>query len=284
MRITLVARLLAAVCCLVLATLAPAIASPQSVAVRAQGHYYSAKEAYLGKRYDRALDYVYKSKEALGGTNQQLQHLHVFAAYTAGRYTEAQREMDTFFKLTEKVVPEVRFSRSVQPLTNDEVTELTKLINKIDEGVAAQAAAERLAAEHRAAAEVEARKMAAWTGQWTGTWSGGGRGKTPSRYWLTLRHTGGRSFTGTFRWQFRSTVAEMEQDLRGTMNADGTEIVMRASPMRVISGRPGYNYRSGEYSFRLFTPGDEPTMFGTIHWPDPIYEGEGQGVTMKRGP
>ena len=257
-------------------------ANAQSVAVRAQGHFYSAKEAYLAKQYGRALEYVYKSKKALGGTNQQLQHLHVLSAYFAGRFTEAQREMDTFFKLTEDAVAEVRFSRSVQPLTTDEVTELTKLINRIDEGVVAEADAERREAARQAAAEAEAKKMDIWGGEWTGHWSRG-QGKTPSLYWLTLRHTGGRSFTGTFRWQSVSEGAEMEQKLRGTMSADGTEIVMRAGPMRVIYGQPNYNYRSGTYSFRLTTFTKEHTMYATIRWPDPIYDGtEGQGASMKR--
>ena len=53
--------------------------------------------------------------------------------------------------------------------------------------------------------------------------------------------------------------------------------------MRVIYGQPNYNYRSGTYSFRLTTFTKEHTMYATIRWPDPIYEGtEGQDASMKR--
>jgi len=100
---------------------------------RAQGHYYSAKDALEKKQYKNALDYVYKSKAALQGTNPELQYLHILSAYNAQRYTEAQKEMETFFALEEKKLKSVDFDKSVDQLTDDEVRALTMLMNNIDE-------------------------------------------------------------------------------------------------------------------------------------------------------
>jgi hypothetical protein len=262
----------------------PNAAAAQSVAVRAQGHFYSAREAYLAKRHGDALRYVYQSKKALGGTNLQLQHLHVLAAYHAGRYAEAQREMATFFELTEKEVPEVRFSRSVQPLTNDEVTELTKLINRIDEGVLAEQEADRAAAARRAAAAAEKREMARWAGRWIGDW--GDQTMLPSQYWLTLEHTGERSFTGTFTWErlIRGYgTVRVQQTLRGAVTPDGRQLVMQASPMRVLDGEPNFHYGSGSYEFHLHARSQGEGLRGRIQWPDRNYQGTiRQSVELRR--
>ena len=81
-----------------------------------------------------------KSKAALGGTNRELQYLHVMSAYSAGRYEEAQREMQVFFDLADKKIQAIDFSSAVDRLTENEVRALTKLINKIDDAVAKSAA------------------------------------------------------------------------------------------------------------------------------------------------
>ena len=102
---------------------------------RAQGKYYSAKERYENKEYESALDYIYDCKELLEGTNYVLQYLHIVSAYYGGNYEEAQKELETFFRLVDEEIEPVDFSKDVLELTQDETRELTKLIDKIDESV-----------------------------------------------------------------------------------------------------------------------------------------------------
>lgn len=110
----------------------------QSINYRAQGHYYSAKDAYHAKNYEEALEYIYKCKSALVGTNREVQYLHVMSAYYSGNYQEAQEEMNIFFQLEERKIERKEFDKSVETLTSDEVKSLTKIINDIDESVEAE--------------------------------------------------------------------------------------------------------------------------------------------------
>lgn len=114
------------------------LAVSQSSNARAQGKYYSAKEQYENKNYESALEYIYDSKELLGGTNLLLQYLHIVTAYDAEKYVEAQTEMSTYFDLLDRKIDAKSFSRGVEELTRDETTALTKLIDKIDEAVVYQ--------------------------------------------------------------------------------------------------------------------------------------------------
>ena len=130
----------------------------QSINYRAQGHYYSAKDAYHAKNYREALEYIYKCKSALDGTNREVQYLHVMSAYYSGNYQEAQEEMNTFFQLEERKIERKEFDKSVETLTNDEVKALTKIINAIDESVEAEN--ERLAAQKETAIAVKREREA----------------------------------------------------------------------------------------------------------------------------
>lgn len=105
---------------------------------RAQGDYYSAKESYEKQDYSAALQYVYKSKELLGGTNEQLEYLHIMSAYYGGNYAEAKKEMQTFFDIEERRLKPVAFGNDVDRLTDRETHDLTMMINKIDESVERQ--------------------------------------------------------------------------------------------------------------------------------------------------
>lgn len=109
----------------------------QTANFRAQGNYYSAKEQYQSHNYNAALDYIYKAKKTLGGTNIQLQYIHVMAAYHAKKYAEAKDELETFFKIQASEIKPVSFDKYVDHLTDDEVKEITKIIDKVDESFAA---------------------------------------------------------------------------------------------------------------------------------------------------
>jgi len=255
-----------------------ATADAQSVNVRAQGHFYSAKEAYLGKQYERALDYVYRSKEALDGTNRQLQHLHVLAAYHARKYAEAQHELEAFFQITEKKLPESKFDRSVEELTRDEVTELTKLINKIDEGVVAAAEAERTATREaearRAATEARRRVLAQWVGSWGGEW-GAPRGRPNTTYQLQLRATDDGRFSAVYRWESPSYYGGVfEEEMVGELVNDNL-LRLRGVRYGIVSG--GLNNRRYElHTLTLNRAGD--SIFGnaaTPQWPE-------TGLSLKR--
>lgn len=105
----------------------------QSTNFRAQGNYYSAKENFQKKDYKTALTYVEKSKVNLGGTNRELQYLHILCAYNLENYELALKELETYFALEEKKITAVDFDKSVDKLTSDETKALTMLIDPIYE-------------------------------------------------------------------------------------------------------------------------------------------------------
>lgn len=105
----------------------------QNTNYRAQGNYYSAKTKYKAGAYLEALEYINKSKTALGGTNEELQYLHILAAYNIEDFEQAQKELQTFFDIGEKKVKPVYFDKTVDRLTNDETRELTMLMDPIFE-------------------------------------------------------------------------------------------------------------------------------------------------------
>ncbi len=108
----------------------------QSSNFRAQGKYYSAKEKFEQNKFNDALNYIYQSKKFLnGGSNYKLQYIHIIAAYKAGRYKEAQKEMKRYFNLIDKKEKPIAFEKYVERLTSDETKAITKLIDKIDEAV-----------------------------------------------------------------------------------------------------------------------------------------------------
>ena len=107
----------------------------QSSNFRAQGNYYSAKSSLENKDYSGAIRYINKSKENLGGTNEQLQYLHILAAYYMGNHEEASKELEKFFAIEDGSLEPVSFDKSVDRLTQDETRSLTILIDPIFEAV-----------------------------------------------------------------------------------------------------------------------------------------------------
>lgn len=103
---------------------------------RAQGNYYSAKSNFENKDYSKALTYVNKCKTELGGTNYQLQYLHILIAYNLYQYDEAADELQLYFDMADKKIEAVRFDKSVDELTDDETKALTMLIDPILESAA----------------------------------------------------------------------------------------------------------------------------------------------------
>lgn len=116
------------------------VAQSQNANYRAQGNYYTAREAFYKKDFEKAIEYIEKAKVHLGGTNMQLQYLHVMALYEAKRYAQAKDEMELFFKIQSKEVKSTAFDKSVEQLTDDEVKKITMVIDKIDEGIEAEKA------------------------------------------------------------------------------------------------------------------------------------------------
>lgn len=139
-------------------------AQEKAAAYRAQGRYYSAKEAFDAKRFDDAARMLRESREMLGGkSNIRLQFLLVYSLYNAGRFKEAQVEMNSYLTLIERSNPEkyANFPQDVDALTNDETRAITMIIDKIDSEVANDTEG-KMAAERRVAAErQEAAKKAA---------------------------------------------------------------------------------------------------------------------------
>lgn len=103
----------------------------QNTNVRAQGNYYSAKTNFQAKNYTESLKYVYKCKTALGGTNRELQYLHILNAYYLYKWEEAAKQLQKYFDMEEKKIVPVRFDKSVDLLTSDETKALSMLIDPI---------------------------------------------------------------------------------------------------------------------------------------------------------
>ncbi len=105
----------------------------QSSNFRAQGYYYKAKEYYESENFNTSLEYVKKSKDAIGGTNIQLQYLHIMVLVKQSNWIEAKKEMNIFYDIEEGTIKPNRFSDTVDELTDDEVYELTKILVDIEE-------------------------------------------------------------------------------------------------------------------------------------------------------
>jgi hypothetical protein len=137
-------------------------AQEKAAAYRAQGRYYSAKEAFENKRYSDAARMLGESRQMLGGkSNIRLQYLLVLSLYHAGRFAEAQVEMNNYLALEERHSPDkyANFPQDVDALTNDETRAITMLIDKIDAEVANDTEG-KMAAERKAAMWESRRKSA----------------------------------------------------------------------------------------------------------------------------
>jgi hypothetical protein len=109
-----------------------------AASLRAQGRYYSAKEAFEKGQFDEAARMLRESREMLGGkTNVRLQYLLVRSLYNGKRYQAAQTEMNTYLEIeVDKKDRYASFPQDVDRLTSDETREITILIDKIDTEVA----------------------------------------------------------------------------------------------------------------------------------------------------
>jgi hypothetical protein len=126
-------RLLALLCVLSLLCLQT---FAQSANFRAQARYYSAKSAYEAGKFDDAVRMLFESRQFLEGkSNPQLQHILVLSLYKAGRFKEAQTEMSRFFTLHEGKEDRAHFTEDVDELTNNEVREITIILDDIDDKV-----------------------------------------------------------------------------------------------------------------------------------------------------
>lgn len=109
--------------------------------LRAQGRYYTAKEAYEQRRYDDAARLLKESRDMLGGkSNRRLQYLLVMSLYNAKRFRDAQTEMNFYLELESDAKGRyMSFPQDVDALTGDETRAITMLIDKIDSEVASGA-------------------------------------------------------------------------------------------------------------------------------------------------
>ena len=108
----------------------------QSDNFRAQGYYYKAKELYQGKNYSAALPYLVKARDALSGSNVELQYLFIMAYVGTSDWISANKELKKYFDLIEDREKAVTFSKSVEELTDDETRSLTKAMVDIEEHAA----------------------------------------------------------------------------------------------------------------------------------------------------
>lgn len=108
----------------------------QSVNFQAQGYYYKAKELYEQKSYSAALPYIEKAKTTLGGTNELLQYLNIMCLVATHKWSEANKELQTYFDLVEGRLKPIYFSKTVERLTDDETKALSKAMVDIQEKAA----------------------------------------------------------------------------------------------------------------------------------------------------
>lgn len=149
---------------LLLSLLLPLGLSAQSAGFRAQGRYYSAKEAFESNRFADAAQLLRESRDFLGGkSNIRLQYLLVRSLHSAGKYQEAQKEMAVFFNISDAKGEErakiyQNYPQDVDQLTSDETREISIMIDKIDREVAAGTEAKNAVAAQAAAKEVRRRE------------------------------------------------------------------------------------------------------------------------------
>lgn len=108
----------------------------QSSNYRAQGKYYSALTSLKNKDYSSSITYILQCKEFLGGkSNIEVEYVHILAAWNSHDYISAQREVVRFFDLVEGREKQESFDKTVDRLTPDEIKEITKLLDPINEAV-----------------------------------------------------------------------------------------------------------------------------------------------------
>lgn len=123
----------------------PNPAEAQSNNIMAQGYYYRAKELHEAGRNSDALPYVQRSEQSLGGTNRQLQYLHIMVLVGTRDYVGANRELQRFFAIVDAPSSAVRFANGVDELTDDEQRQLTRIMIEVMESSERQTASARKA-------------------------------------------------------------------------------------------------------------------------------------------
>ncbi|PLX97267.1 MAG: hypothetical protein C0620_01090 [Desulfuromonas sp.] len=120
----------------------------------AQGYYYEAKDQYKNGHYEKALSYANKSREALQGTNDELQYLIIKILVGSNRLIEAEEAIKEFAKLDSRdpSLTRVNFDDSVEKLTSDEKRDVAKLMIRTLEGSQEQ---KKQAAERELAKEFQ---------------------------------------------------------------------------------------------------------------------------------
>ncbi len=112
------------------------ISFAQSANYRAQGKYYSAKECYQGKNYSGAIQYLEECIGLLSGkSNEFIEYLRILSYYNLGYYSNAHTAMTRFFDIIEGREKPVPFTQWVERLTDTEIKDVTKLMDKIVEAV-----------------------------------------------------------------------------------------------------------------------------------------------------
>lgn len=107
--------------------------------LKAQGYYYEALDLvnadYItapGADYEKVLDLALKSKEALGGTNEQLQYLLVKSYSELEDWKTAQIELVNYTLLLNETFKSVEFDNCVAKLGEKQKKELSKLAVAIE--------------------------------------------------------------------------------------------------------------------------------------------------------
>jgi hypothetical protein len=118
----------------------------QGANTRAQGKYYAAKESFQNGDFESAARFCGEAKELLGGkTNDILEYVNVMALYRKGDFQSCQKEIETFFAvIDESALPQEqrkltqKFSYIVETLTDDEIKEVSKILEPVARGVTRQ--------------------------------------------------------------------------------------------------------------------------------------------------
>ena len=111
----------------------------QSANYQAQGKYYSAKENYQAKNYLSALKYLDECNSLMDGhSNELIEYLRILSYYNIGDFVEANKSMQRFFSFVEDREKQYSFKQGVERLSDTEIKDITKLIDKIDKGIELQ--------------------------------------------------------------------------------------------------------------------------------------------------
>lgn len=226
--------------------------------LRAQGRYYSAKEAYEQRRYDDAARMLKESRMMLDGkSNKRLQYLLVMSLYNAKRFRDAQEEMNFYLELESDAKGRyMSFPQDVDALTSDETRAITMLIDKIDAEVSAGTEDRLNAAAERESIVSELNGLI-WREYVTQTDTAGGK-KQPEianitssgdyNAWRLVGETSQKRYSDAFDGPARWVIDTEYRRISVTLNlaAITSYRLVTVQPKTVTDSRYG-QYRSGNY-------------------------------------